>query len=118
MDNILIWIAENLTDTMYLKLLKIQGILWSIGDSILIYYFLKTLDAVRRKNNKRRIIIRYVIFWVTVVMILFLLFSRDTDRFWLIAFRLVGIQIAIGIGSVFMDGKLLYYTWRKMVYTG
>lgn len=92
MRELLLWISKNFDKTAYLGLTKIQGLLWSVADIVMILTFLLVVDILVRKQGSRVSCWRYILLFSTVLMTPFLLFTRSSQAFFLLESVIFGIQ--------------------------
>ena len=83
---------------------KLQGLLWSAADIVLILALLKMADWVRRETGDRKIRIRYVLLLLSALCTPLLVFSRTPKEFFYLEAVICGIQFLILIYTVLAEG--------------
>lgn len=115
MNMILFEIGKNFSTEAYMLTTKIQGILWSISDIIIIYFVLKIASLIREKNQKKKIRFRYIFLWLSAVLVPFLLFAVTPRQFFILESVIFGLQFSVLIYSVFAETKDTVTFFRKIV---
>ncbi len=115
MDMIFLEIGKNFSTEAYMLTTKVQGILWSISDIIIIYFMLKIASLIREKNQKKKILLRYIFLWLSAVMVPFLVFTVTPRQFFVLESVIFGLQFSVLIYSVFAETKDTIMFFRKIV---
>ena len=68
MDKIFLWIGQNFTSDVFKLSKMLQEAFWSIAELLIVLFCLKIANFIRIKKGKRRIIIRYILFWCIVIV--------------------------------------------------
>lgn len=92
MDKIFLWIAQNFTIDIFNISTMIQEAFWSIAELLIVFFCLKIANFIRIKNGKRRIVIRYILFWCIVIINPFMLYTMPGvthDRLMLVNFSII-----------------------------
>ena len=90
-----LWIASNFNAGLYLLTSKIQGILWSGADIILVLAVLKIADLARKQYGLGRLRPLHLLLWATAILTPLLLFARTPRQFFLLECILCGTQFLI-----------------------
>jgi len=114
-EKILFEIGIEFSTETYMLTTKVQGILWSISDIIIIYFMLKIASLIREKNQKKRILFRYIFLWLSVVLVPFLVFTVTPKQFFILESVIFGLQFSVLIYSVFAEAKDTLAFFRKIV---
>ena len=114
-DSIFIKIGANFGRDSYYLLTKIQGILWSIANTLLVFYFLKIVGIIRMKNYRKRIRVRYYFLGVTAILSPFLLVTRTGYMFFYLEAAIYGIQYAILLYTLVLERRALLNYFREIV---
>ncbi|MBW1820371.1 MAG: hypothetical protein JRI92_01195 [Deltaproteobacteria bacterium] len=115
MDMIFLEIGKNFSTEAYMLTTKVQGILWSISDIIIIYFMLKIASLIREKNQKKEILLRYIFLWLSAVLVPFLVFTVTPRQFFILESVIFGLQFSVLIYSVFIETKDTITFFRKIV---
>ena len=115
MDMVFLEIGKSFSTEAYMLTTKVQGILWSISDIIIIYVMLKIVSLIREKNRKKKIIFRYILLWLSAVMVPFLVFTVTPSQFFILESVIFGLQFSVLIYSVFAETKDTITFFRKIV---
>ncbi|MEW6667257.1 MAG: hypothetical protein AB1512_18800 [Thermodesulfobacteriota bacterium] len=106
-EQIFLWIGRNFTTESYMFHSKIQVILWSAADIILVLALLKIVTLGRRKAGLKGPLARYVLLFLTAVLTPLLLFSRTPREFLLLECIICGGQFLILLYTVIFERKTL-----------
>ncbi|MDY7034474.1 MAG: hypothetical protein SVY10_21560 [Thermodesulfobacteriota bacterium] len=104
-EDIFLWLRTVFTIDVYMISTKIQGILWSIADVILVFFLLKISDIIRTRTGKRRIISRYVLLYLTAFATPLLVFTKTPHQFFLLESIVCGTQFAILVYTIFAERR-------------
>jgi hypothetical protein len=104
-DKLFLEIGKGFTIETYLMTTKVQGILWSISDVIIIYAILRIISIIRNKNHKKRIFYRYILLWLSVILVPFLVLTGTSKSFFILESVIFGLQFTVLIYSLFVDTK-------------
>ena len=80
-DNIFLWIGSSFTVEANLFYAKIQGMLWSLADFIIIYAFLKIVDLYKARQKYKPIVYRYLFLWLSAALVPTLWFMKTAKGF-------------------------------------
>jgi len=114
-DLILLHIGSGFSRDAYFLLTKIQGILWSIANTVLVFYFLKITGLIRKHNHGKKIRYRYYFLLVSAILSLFLLFTENGAIFFSLEAAIYGIQYTILLYTLILERKELMYYFREIV---
>lgn len=92
MDNILLWLGENFTRDIFQLSTMIQEAFWSTAELLIVFFCLRIANFVRIKKGKRRIIIRYILFWCIVIInpvMIYTMPGHTHDRLMLVNFSIM-----------------------------
>ena len=103
----LLWLSRHFTTETYLLYTKIQGVLWSIVDLVLIYFLLKMIDLAGRKKGRKRIRLRYLLLLFTALLVPFLSLVATSGAFFLLESIICGVHFSILIYIVLMERKMM-----------
>ncbi|MGD8386486.1 MAG: hypothetical protein PVG49_05065 [Desulfobacteraceae bacterium] len=95
LENVLNWIATNFTADAYLVSTKVQGLLWSAADVVLVLVLLRIADLLRRRASAPPIRWRYLLLGVTVLLTPLLAWASSPARFLLLESVICGIQFLL-----------------------
>ena len=116
-ETIFVWVAANFTTEVYMISTKIQGILWSIADIVLVFVFLKIADLVRVRTQKKKIRWRYFSLWFSAVLTPILIFTQTPKQVILLESVICGTQFSILIYTVIVERKGMMDFITKEIYT-
>lgn len=105
LEAIFLWIGTHFTPEAYMFYSKLQGLLWSAADIVLILALLKIADWARRRREDRKIRVRYVLLLFSAVLTPLLLFSRTPKEFFRLESIICGVQFLILIYTVIVERK-------------
>ena len=107
------WIGSNFTTETYLFYTKIQGIIWSVADIVLVLTFLKIAEYVRRYNGETRIRWRYGLIIFSAALTPFIIFTQNPRQFYFLESAVCGIQFAVLIYTVMAEGMSILHCLRQ-----
>jgi hypothetical protein len=114
-DTILLHIGSGFSRDTYFLFTKIQGILWSIANTVLVFYFLKITELIRMHNHMKQIRYRYYFLLVSAILSLFLLFAKNGTVFFALEAAIYGIQYTILLYTLVLERKALMNYFREIV---
>lgn len=114
-DMIFLEIGKNFSADAYMLTTKVQGILWSISDVLIIYVMLKIVSLVKEQNQKQKILYRYIFLWLSAILVPFLVFTTTPRQFFILESVIFGLQFSVLIYSVFADTKETINFFRRIV---
>jgi hypothetical protein len=94
-EQTILWISRNFTSESYLFHSKVQGILWSAADILLVLALLKIVDLGRRREGLKGPWVRYVLLGLSAVITPLLLFARTPGEFFRLESLICGGQFVI-----------------------
>jgi hypothetical protein len=115
LELVLLEIGKSFSTEAYLLTTKVQGILWSLSDIVIIYVLLKIVSLIRGKNRKKKIIFRYIFLWLSAVPVPFLIFTVTSNQFFILESIVFGLQFSVLIYSVFAETKDTIIFFEKIV---
>jgi len=101
-QNIFMWIGTNFTTEVYMVSTKIQGILWSMADIVLVFVLLKIAGVVRI-GTKKKIVFRYLFLWFSGILTPLLLFTQTGTQFLILESIICGVQFSILVYTVIVE---------------
>lgn len=104
-EALLLWIGVNFTTDLYMMSAKIQGMLWSTADVVLVFVLLKIADQVRLRTRGGKIRWRYFFLWSSAALTPLLVLTRNMDQFLIMESLICGIQFCILIQTVIVERK-------------
>jgi len=114
-DMVFLEIGKSFSTEAYMLTTKVQGILWSISDIIIIYVMLKITSLIREQNQKKKILFRYIFLWLSAILVPFLVFTVTPRQFFILESVIFGLQFSVLIYSVFAETKDTIMFFRKIV---
>ncbi|MFH1490331.1 MAG: hypothetical protein ABII06_15605 [Pseudomonadota bacterium] len=113
--DMLLWLSRHFTTETYLFYTRIQGVLWSIVDLVLIFFLLKMIELAGRKKGRKRIRFRYLLLLFTAVLVPFLSFVGTSKTFFLLESVICGIHFSILIYIVIMERKMMLAFMKDLI---
>lgn len=98
---------------LFFQLAKIEGILWSVFDFLMVFFFLKFINIIRLKNNLKPYKKAFYFLYFSFIITPLLLFTTDLFYFFLIEIIVLNIQYFILIYAILNNYKLLIRTFTK-----
>lgn len=95
LETAFLWIGSNFSADHYLLASKIQGILWSAADVVLVLAVLKIADLARAKCGLGRLTIFHWVLWLSALLTPLLLLATAPRQFFLLECVLCGSQFLI-----------------------
>jgi hypothetical protein len=108
-----LWIGAHFTADAYLFSSKLQGILWSAADIVLVLALLKIADFVRARSREKKIVLRYLLLWLSVLITPLLLFVQSPRQFFLLEASVCGTQFLILVYTVMVERKRMVAVIKK-----
>jgi hypothetical protein len=91
-DDLILWIGRDFTGNLFDISTRIQEILWSMAELVIVFHCLRIADAVRTRFGKRPFRVRYMVFWCIVIanpIILFTAPGETHDKLMLLNFSMM-----------------------------
>ncbi len=98
---------------LFLKLAKIEGILWSVSDVFLIFSVLKTVNLIRKHNNIPAYKKLYYLLLFSFMLTPLLLLTPNLFWYLIIEIIVLEIQYLILIYLLFKNYKLMWKKFRN-----
>ena len=86
------WIGQNFTIELFNVSTMIQQAFWSIAELLIVFFCLKIANLIRVRKGKRRIVIRYILFWCIVIINPIMIYTMpggNHDRLMLVNFSIL-----------------------------
>jgi len=115
LEDMFLWIGSNFTPEAYLFYTKLQGLLWSGADIMLVFMLLRISDFVGERSRRGKIRFRYFFLGASVILTPLLLFTRTRREFFVLESVICGLQFAILLYTVIAERKGLMAFFREMV---
>ncbi len=115
MEALVQWAAENFTFDLYMLTTKIQGILWSIADIALIYYFLKIAALTCNDAQSAKMKIRFFSLWLSAALTPFLLFTHTKFQYFVLDAVICGFQYLILLVTLILSGKKMLHHFKQII---
>lgn len=94
-EGMFLWIGSNFNAGLYLTTSKMQVILWSAADVVLVLAVLKIVDLARGKEGLGRLAVLYWVLWLSALLTPLLLLTRAPRQFFLLECVICGSQFSI-----------------------
>jgi len=95
LEDALYWISTHFTADTYLVSTKVQGLLWSAADIVLVLVLLRIADLLRRRASTPPIRWRYVLLGLTALLTPLLAWASSPARFLMLESVICGIQFLL-----------------------
>jgi len=115
MEMVFLEIGKSFSTEAYMLTTKVQGILWSISDVLIIYVMLKIVSLIREQNQKKKILLRYIFLWLSAILVPFLIFTITPKQFFILESIIFGLQFSVLIYSVFAETKETITFFRRII---
>lgn len=107
-EDLFIWIAQNFTSDVYLVSTKVQGLIWSTADIILLVALFRIVSLLRERAQAPPIRWRYGFLMASAVLTPFLAFTDSSRQFLILESIICGIQFMLLVYTVITEkGKFL-----------
>ncbi len=113
LEALFLWIGAHFTTEAYLLSSKLQGILWSAADIVLVLALLKIADFVRARSGETKIVIRYLLLWLSALITLLMFFVQSPKQFFLLEAAVCGTQFLILVYTVIAERKRMVAVMKK-----
>ena len=108
LDPAFLWIADHFTPGAYLVSTKVQGLIWSAADLLLVFAFLRIADVLRAVEGTPSIRWRYLFLAVTALLTPLLVFARSSRGILLLESLICGVQFLILVATLILErGRFL-----------
>lgn len=101
----LLWIGTHFTAGVYLNSTKVQGLMWSTADIVLVFIFLRIADVLRVREGVRRIRWRYVILAGTALLTPLLVFAATPRQILILESIVCGTQFLLLVVTLFTEKR-------------
>ena len=115
MEMVFLELGKSFSTEAYMLTTKVQGILWSISDVLIIYVMLKIVSLIREQNQRKKILFRYIFLWLPAILVPFLVFTTTPKQFFNLESVISELQFSVLIYSVFAETKETINFFRKIV---
>ena len=102
-----------ISSELFLQLAKIEGILWSVSDFFLVFFFIKFVNVIRKQNNLKTYKKLYYLLYFSFCITPLLLFTKDLFYYLIVEIIVLNIQYFILIYIMFNNYKLIKCTLTK-----
>ena len=113
LEAVFLWIGAHFTAEAYLLSSKLQGILWSAADIVLVLVLLKIADFVRARSGETKIVIRYLLLWLSALMTPLMFFVNSPQQFFLLEAAVCGTQFLILVYTVTAERRRMVAVMKK-----
>jgi peptidoglycan/LPS O-acetylase OafA/YrhL len=113
-----LWIGAHFTAEVYLFSSKLQGMLWSAADIVLVLALLKIADFVRHRSGEKKIALRYLFLWLSALITPLMFFAQSPQQFFLLEAAICGMQFLILVYTVVAERKRMVAVMRKELHIG
>jgi len=105
--NLLLHIGESFGPDVYLLSTKIQGLIWSTADIVLLLVLLRIVDILRRRSNVRPLKWRYVLVTATALITPLLALAKTSRHFLILESLICGTQFLLLVYTLLVERKIL-----------
>ena len=103
LDPAFLWIADHFTPGAYLASTKVQGLVWSAADLLLVFAFLRIADVLRAIEGIPSIRWRYLFLAVTALLTPLLVFAQSSRGILLLESLICGVQFLILVATLILE---------------
>jgi hypothetical protein len=115
LDRLFLQIGTGFTTEAYMAVTRFQGILWSISDILIIFILLKIVSLIKGQDHRKRILIQYLLLWISAIIVPFLIFIKDPSLFFKVESVIFGLQFIVLIYTVIADSRDIMNYFKKIV---
>ncbi|MBN1849361.1 MAG: hypothetical protein JW932_12325 [Deltaproteobacteria bacterium] len=106
-ENALLWLVQHFNTPRYMFHTKLQALVWSLADIVLVFAFLKIIDRMKRKEGRKGITVRFWFLYCTAGLKIIPFFFGTPEMFISLDFLICGLQYAILVYTIIVDRKTL-----------
>lgn len=99
----LVWIGTHFTPEAYLASTKVQGLLWSAADLVLVFAFLRIAGVLRSREGARPIRWRYLLLAGTALITPALAFAQTSRQILVLESLICGVQFLLLVATLFLE---------------
>jgi hypothetical protein len=103
LDPAFLWIAARFTPEAYMVSTKVQGLVWSLADLLLVFVFLRIADTLREGQGAPPIRWRYALLAATALATPLLLFAASSRAILLLESLICGVQFLILVATLVLE---------------
>ena len=118
MTDLFLYIGAHFTRDAYMTATRIQGILWSVSDVLLIFVLLKIIAFIKGDRRRKRLLVQYLLLWISAGLVPFLPFIHDPRDFFILESVIFGLQFMVLMYSVFADAGDVMACFRDLLTAG
>ena len=107
MSPLILWAAEWFGEKEYMRVTKIEGVLWTVADLVLVFYLLRLADHVRKKDGQTKATVRWTVFFITLLASPFLLLTSEPASFFRLEIVICTTHFLVILYSIVMEGRRL-----------
>ena len=108
-------IGNGFSPEVHLAVTKIQGLLWSTADIVLIWFLLKIVDLARAGHAGVRSVWRYRLLVLSAVLVPFLVVMPTSKAFFVLESGIFGLQFGVLIYTLATDTESLLFFLRNII---
>ncbi len=113
-EELFLRIAKSFTTEWYMISTKIQGIIWTLADMVIVIVILKTVRLLCYPGGEK-LKLRWFLLGVSIILTPFLVFTQTSREFLRLDVIIVGIQFYILAYTIIFEGKSMLLELKKMV---
>ncbi len=110
----LLWLGTHFSTEAYLLSTKVQGLLWSAADILLVLAFLRIADVLRSRHGVRPIRTRYLLLAATAVLTPALAFAPTSRWILILESVICGGQFLILAATLLLERTRLLGLVREL----
>jgi len=119
LGSLFLYIGRHFSTEVYLVSSKIQGLIWSAADVVLVLAVLKIAELARRKCGMGKPFVRYGLLYGSLLLTPLLLFTGTPREFFYLESAICGAQFAILLYTVITErNRILDLVLRGVSRTG
>ncbi|ABW68334.1 hypothetical protein [Desulfosudis oleivorans] len=114
-ESLFITIGNGFSPEVHLIVTKIQGLLWSTADIVLIWFLLKIVGLARADQARAGAVWRYRLLVLSAVLVPFLIVMPTSRAFFVLESGIFGLQFGVLIYTLATDTRSLLDFLRAII---
>jgi hypothetical protein len=109
-----VWMGTHFTVEAYLVSTKVQGIVWSAADILLVFAFLRIAGLLRRQEGAPPIRWRFLLLAGAALLTPLLVFARTSRQIFLLESLVCGVQFLLLVATLVLEHARLMGLAREL----
>lgn len=114
-ESLFIAIGNGFSPEVHLAVTKVQGLLWSTADIVLIWFLLKIVGLARTAQAGVGAVWRYRLLILSAVLVPFLVLTPTSKAFFVMESGIFGLQFGVLIYTLATDTRSLLAFLRAII---